>query len=221
MEKPNANSSSVDKVVPYEPVSIETRVVNSRFIADLAPAKSVEEAREFIASIKKAHPNATHHVPAFLIGFGNSVIAHSSDDREPQGTAGRPALTVLQGSGLGNVVLVITRYFGGTKLGTGGLVRAYTEAAQLAVAKVRRAILVPTATADMQLPYALYDQMIKLTERFPVEILETVFTEEVRLVLEIKESEAEVFCEQVKELSSGKVLPQIVSTDPEKAFLMD
>ncbi len=107
---------------------------NSRFIAHLAPAASVEEAKAFIDQIRAEYADATHNVPAYVIGYGASVTAHCNDDGEPAGTAGRPILAVLQGSGLGDVVLVVTRYFGGTKLGTGGLVRAYTEAAQAVLA---------------------------------------------------------------------------------------
>ncbi len=103
------------RLVPLAPVETEIRVVNSRFIASLSPANSVEEAREFVAETKKRFPDATHHVPAFVIGHGQSIITHCTDDGEPSGTAGRPALAVLQGSGLGNVVVVVTRYFGGAR----------------------------------------------------------------------------------------------------------
>ena len=113
---------------PARAARAEIEVINSRFIASAAPAFSVDEARAFIARIKAEFPDASHHVPVYLIGHGASVTAHCSDDGEPSGTAGRPALAVLQGSGLGDVVVVVTRYFGGTKLGTGGLVRAYSDA---------------------------------------------------------------------------------------------
>ena len=94
----------IQRLIPLEAVETEITVVNSRFIANLAPASSVEDARGFISEIKKRHPDASHHVPAFVIGHGKSIIAHCSDDGEPSGTAGRPALAVLQGSGLGNVM---------------------------------------------------------------------------------------------------------------------
>src|SRR5574340_1436809 len=118
-------SPSKHSIIPAGERTTEITVVNSRFIADLSPVFSIDEARSFIARIKAKHPAASHHVPAFIIGHGASTTEHCSDDGEPAGTAGRPALAVLKGSGLGDVVVVVTRYFGGTKLGTGGLVRAW------------------------------------------------------------------------------------------------
>jgi uncharacterized YigZ family protein len=111
--------------VPLKEIRRELIVVNSRFVATLAPVMSVEEAKAFIARIRGEFSDASHNVPAYLVGGGDSLIEHCSDDGEPSGTAGRPALAVLKGSGLGDVAVVVTRYFGGTKLGTGGLVRAY------------------------------------------------------------------------------------------------
>ena len=112
------------QLIPARRVETEFTELNSRFITSAAPAFSVSEAKAFINEIKGKYPDATHHVPVYLIGHGRSSLAHCSDDGEPSGTAGRPALAVLRGSNLGDIVLVITRYFGGTKLGTGGLVRA-------------------------------------------------------------------------------------------------
>ena len=105
--------------IPARETRTEIIVVNSRFIATAAPAFTVDEAKAFVARIRAEFADASHNVPAFVVGHGSSVIAHCSDDGEPSGTAGRPALAVLQGSGLGDAA-VVTRYFGGTKLGTGG-----------------------------------------------------------------------------------------------------
>ena len=99
----------------------------------------------FIARIKKEFADASHNVPAYIIGGGNTVTEFCSDDGEPNGTSGKPALAVLRGSGLGDVAVVVTRYFGGTLLGTGGLVKAYTEATQLVVQAVPRAQCESTA----------------------------------------------------------------------------
>ena len=111
-------------LVPAYEIRRETLVANSKFITTIAPARSVEEARILINKVQKEFPDASHHVTAFIIGYGVSQTAHCSDAGEPAGSAGRPTLAVLQGSGLGDVVVVISRYFGGTKLGVGGLVRA-------------------------------------------------------------------------------------------------
>ena len=109
-----------NRIVPARHIETQFIDQNSRFITNAGPAFSVAEAQDFIAQVKDKYPGATHHVPVYLIGHGSATVAHCSDDGEPSGTAGRPALAVLQGSGFGDIVLVVTRYFGGTKLGTGG-----------------------------------------------------------------------------------------------------
>ena len=124
--------------IPLHEIRREHVVINSKFITTLAPVFSAEEARTFIARIKTEFADASHNVPAYIIGGGNTVLEFCSDDGEPAGTAGKPALAVLRGSGLGDAAVVITRYFGGTLLGTGGLVKAYTESTQLVVNAVGR-----------------------------------------------------------------------------------
>ncbi len=104
----------------------------SRFIAHVSEAQSVEEAQEFIEAVKKRYWDARHNCSAFSIGEKNPVT-RCSDDGEPGGTAGKPILEVIEGSGIHNIVIVVTRYFGGTLLGTGGLVRAYTDAAKAGI----------------------------------------------------------------------------------------
>ena len=120
--------------IPARTIRIENVVVNSCFIATIGRADTVQEAKAFIQAIRNEIPDATHHVYAFKIGFPPSVSEGMSDDGEPSGTAGPPALAVLRGADLGDVALVITRYFGGTKLGTGGLSAVATGGAQGAVA---------------------------------------------------------------------------------------
>ena len=110
--------------------SAEQIIEKSRFIAYVSPAASREEAEEFISSIRKKHRDATHNVPAMVLG-DKMQIQWGSDDGEPQGTSGAPIVQMLVAQGITNVVVVVTRYFGGIKLGTGGLVRAYTSSAKL------------------------------------------------------------------------------------------
>jgi uncharacterized YigZ family protein len=111
-------------LIPAGTVRVETEVSRSRFIATLGMAETAEAARAFIAGVRAEMPDASHHVYAFRVGYGASVIEGLSDDGEPSGTSGPPIMAVLRGAPVGDVVLVVTRYFGGTKLGTGGLVRA-------------------------------------------------------------------------------------------------
>ena len=122
-------------------VSAETEVKHSRFIATVCPCKTEEEATEFIARMRKKYWDATHNVYAFSVRENN--VKRFSDDGEPQGTAGLPILNVLKNKGFYNVAVVVTRYFGGVKLGAGGLIRAYSEAAAGACnnAKVTKCVL--------------------------------------------------------------------------------
>ena len=113
--------------VVYQAGSGEYEEKRSRFIANVAPVSSEEEATAFIESIRKKYYDARHNCPAFIIGR-NRELTRCSDDGEPSGTAGKPILEVLLSAGVTNVAVVVTRYFGGTLLGTGGLVRAYTQA---------------------------------------------------------------------------------------------
>ncbi|MBI9034456.1 MAG: YigZ family protein [Bacteroidales bacterium] len=115
------------KIVPIKAVENELIIKKSRFIGNLKYVTTIEAARSFIVESKKKFKKANHNVPAFIIGHGNSVIEHCSDDGEPQSTAGHPILHVLKSKEIGDIVVVVTRYFGGIKLGKGGLVRAYSD----------------------------------------------------------------------------------------------
>lgn len=210
--------SVVQRLVPLEALETEILVVNSRFIGSLSPVNSVEEARTFINEIRKRFPDATHHVPAFLIGHGNSTITHCSDDGEPSGTAGRPALAVLQGSGLGNVCVVITRYFGGTKLGTGGLVKAYGDTVREVLKGVKKAVLLPTTTLMFVTPYPLYEQAVRLIEAHQGQILDREFAVDVSVSARLKDEEVENFLMQLSNLSAGQIEPIVVEQNPETVF---
>jgi uncharacterized YigZ family protein len=209
---------SEKRLIPLEEVVNEILVVNSRFIASLAPAKSVEEAREYIAEIKRRYPDATHNVPAFVIGHGKSLITHCSDDGEPSGTSGRPALAVLQGSGLGNVVVVVTRYFGGTKLGTGGLVKAYGDAVREILLLVKLAELVETVTLAFTIPYNLYELCVRLIESNNGIVLDKVFAVEVDLLVQFKVENEESFKTDLVELCKGQVEIVEIERNPETVF---
>ncbi len=177
-EKPYSGSCFL---VPAKETRIEQVVINSRFIAVIAPAFSVEEARQFIKKIQMEFPDASHHVPAFRIGHGASIISHCSDAGEPSGTAGRPVLAVLTGSGLGDAVVVITRYFGGTKLGTGGLVRAYSAAAKDVLEAVPRAMKIPAHKVLITINYKDYEMVKKNILLLKATILEQSFLSKITI----------------------------------------
>lgn len=196
-------------------------VINSRFIATAAPAFSVEAARAFIARIRQEFPDASHHVPAFLIGYGASVTAHCTDDGEPAGTAGRPALAVLQGSGLGDVVVVVTRYFGGTKLGTGGLVHAYGESVKAVLAVLPRAEKIPTHTVMLACEYALFERVRLLVQENHGQILDEDFGADVTVTARFATWYLEPFQAALRELSRGALQAEIVETNPETIMPLD
>lgn len=205
----------MEKIVPTGPASIEIVIDHSRFIADAAPAASVEQARAFITSIKQKFPDASHHVPAFVIGHGNSLITHCHDDGEPQGTAGRPALTVLASSGIGNVVVVVTRYFGGIKLGTGGLVRAYTSAVQEVLKVLPRGRIVSTETFTLVVAYPFYDRLKELLQDCNAVVVEQEFGMDVTLMVRLLQAEAQAFTERLTDLTRGQVVIEKTGSDPE------
>ncbi len=187
-------------------------VINSRFIATLAPVLSIDEARAFIARIRREFADASHNVPAYIIGGGNTVTEYFSDDGEPAGTSGRPALTVLRGSGLGDVAVVITRYFGGTLLGTGGLVKAYTEATQLVLNAVERGQRVPVHVAMVAIPYSLLERVRLLVSRQRGEILEEDFAGEITMTLQFPVDSFDTFQTNLRELSAGKLKAEVIES---------
>jgi uncharacterized YigZ family protein len=201
--------------IPAEETQAEIRVKNSRFIATIAPAFTVDDARAFITQVKEAFADATHNVPAYVIGHGSRVIAHCNDDGEPAGTAGRPTLAVLQGSGLGDAALVVTRYFGGTKLGTGGLVRAYGDAARAVLEIVPRAQKVATHRVRLVVPYPLFEQVRLLVAAHDGAILDETFAAAVTVTARFVVERFPGFQTALQELSNGTLQAEIVDTDEE------
>ena len=199
--------------IPARETRIETRVVNSRFIATAAPVFSVNEAKSFIVRIRQEFSDASHNVPVYLIGHGSSVIAHCSDDREPSGTAGRPALAVLRGSGLGDVAVVVTRYFGGTKLGTGGLVRAYGDSVREVLAILPRAEKVATHTVMMALPYSLLERVRLAIAGQHGQVLDEDFAGDVTVTARFEVTQLPAFQAVLRDLSNGQLGAEIVETD--------
>jgi uncharacterized YigZ family protein len=198
--------------VPLNEIRREHTVVNSKFIATLAPVFSTDEARAFIARTKKEFGDASHNVSAYIIGGGHTVTEYCSDDGEPAGTAGKPALAVLRGSGLGDVAVVITRYFGGTLLGTGGLVKAYTESAQLVVKTVGRGRRVEVYAAMVAIPYNLLERVRLLVKRNHGEILGEDFGGDITLTLQFPVEAFDGFQNELSELSAGKIKAEVIES---------
>ena len=190
----------------------------SRFIATLCPIQSQEEAEQFIAACKKKYWDARHNCSAFIIGR-NQEITRCSDDGEPSGTAGRPMLDVLLREGIRDVVVVVTRYFGGTLLGTGGLVRAYQAAAQAGLAA--------STIIEKQFGYKLhvttdYNSIGKLqylVAQNQIFTLDTQYTDNVTLDLMVPEEKFRDFCVQITESTSGRAITD--SEDLEEFGVVD
>ena len=200
-------------LIPAREARIEDQVINSRFIATAGPVFSVEEAKSFVVRIRGEFADASHNVPAYIIGHGASVIAHCHDDGEPSGTAGRPALAVLQGSGLGDVAVVVTRYFGGTKLGTGGLVRAYGDAVRHVLAVLPRAQKVPTHTVLIVAPYPLFERIRLSISDHHGHVLNEEFAAEVTLTAQFAVRDLAGFQSALQELSNGTLEALVVATN--------
>lgn len=198
--------------IPLHEIRREHVVVNSRFIATLGPVANAEEARAFLTRIRREFADASHNVPAYILGGGNTVTEYFSDDGEPSGTAGRPALTVLRGSGLGDVAVVVTRYFGGTLLGTGGLVKAYTESTQLVAQAVGRGRRVPVHVAMAAIPYNLLERVRLMVKRNHGEVLGEDFAADITMTLQFPVESFETFQQELRELSSGKLTAEIIES---------
>ncbi len=174
----------------------------STFIGSAAHVGSEEEAREFVAGIKKKYSDARHNAWAYMMAEGN--IARFSDDGEPQGTAGAPILGVIKGSGAVDCAVVVTRYFGGILLGTGGLVRAYAEAAKLAVEDAGVAVYREYAEMSLTVSYSEYQRLSPELTRLGAIIDGVDFGAEVEVHAAVLSGLADELCRCVAEITSGK-----------------
>ena len=183
----------------------------SRFIGYIAPAGTPEEAADFINSIRAKHWDATHNVYAWALRDGQQ--SRYSDDGEPQGTAGLPVLGVLQKSGLTDAVIVVTRYFGGILLGGGGLVRAYSHSAALAVegAQVLDMRLCRIFTVDSD--YTLYVKITRMLPKFDIVQQNIEFGASVVLTLAALPEDYDAFCRELTEASAGSVSPVLIGEE--------
>jgi uncharacterized YigZ family protein len=198
--------------IPAGESEVELLIKNSRFIGRAGHTPTVDEAKAFIARIKQEHPTCSHVVYAFAVGHGATVTHGMSDAGEPSGTAGRPALAVVKGSGLGDVTVVIVRYFGGTKLGTGGLVKAYTETAQLALAQLPVTQKAERTTVAVTLTYSFYEQGRRLIKAHHGHINEEDFAADVTLLITFAADDLPGFAAGIAEMTAGQVTVTEVET---------
>jgi len=197
-----------------EDVFIEKK---SRFIGRVWPVESEEEALEKIQQMKKQHYDATHNCWAYIIKDG---AVRFSDDGEPGGTAGMPMLQVLQREGLFNVVCVVTRYFGGILLGAGGLVRAYTKGAKIAVDAAGRSMKRVWSVLYVPCPYTYFERVKLEVDAFGGLIRTTDFGSEVELEILMPEAQAQPFLDRLTDMSAGNIDGMIIAQEY-RAFPID
>lgn len=195
-----------------ENASAEVVEKKSRFIANVIKVNSVEEAEEHLARLRKQYYDAKHNCYAYQIG-SNNEIQKSSDDKEPQGTAGKPILEVLKQKDIKDVLVCVTRYFGGTLLGTGGLIRAYSKATKegiLAAGMIEKRIV---RLYDITMPYTLLGKVQYLLQDKGYVIRGSQYLEDVIFTIEVLDTETEVFEKWFIEETNGKVMFEKGETD--------
>ncbi len=191
--------------VPASTRRVEDVIDRSRFITTVGPAATAEEARGFLDRIREEFPDATHNCWAYVIGRpGDTSKVGMSDAGEPHGTAGRPMLSVLLGGGVGDVVAVVTRYYGGRKLGKGGLVRAYSGGVKRALDGLPVREQVQLVRLSVTLDYADETTLRNLLAEFEAEILEAMHGTAVALTLELPKDRVDEFLLAVSGLTSGR-----------------
>lgn len=177
----------------------------SRFIAQLCHVETEEEALTFLEEIRQKHRMARHNVYAYILrGSGATPRIRYSDDGEPQKTAGLPTLQVIEHAGLTDLIVVVTRYFGGTLLGTGGLVRAYTQATQAGIEAAKQLAISQCIDITITLTYPLYDQFVHLLNNFEAKVISTHYTDTVTVVVRMLAGTEDPFYKALTELMHGK-----------------
>lgn len=190
---------------------VEEEFSRSRFITTMGMATTVQEARAFIATVSAEFADASHNCWAYVVGKpGSTAQAGMSDDGEPHGTAGRPMLNVLLHADVGDVVVVVTRYFGGTLLGKGGLVRAYGGGVQLALQTLPRVERIPKAWLDVVLTYDYVAPIKRLLPQFSAEIVAEEYALDVTFRLETPEEQSAALVAALTELTKGQALIEVV-----------
>ena len=192
--------------IPAKTHRAEELIKRSQFITSIAHASNADEANTFVAAIKKEFPDASHNCWAYVAGKpGDTAKIGMSDDGEPHGTAGKPMLNVLLHSDIGEIVAVVTRYFGGTKLGPGGLVKAYSGSVKNALEGI--SILQKRQMTQWQISFAYpHINAIKLLiESYEGELLEEKYQENILMTVEVPEASSEDFIQTITDLCSGDI----------------
>ena len=203
----NKNNMSA-YLVPKSEVIFEEEIKKSRFITYLQKTTGIAEAKAFLEEIKREHRAARHHCWTAVMGNPvDSLQFAFSDDGEPSGTAGKPMLSVLQGSNIGEISAIVVRYYGGILLGTGGLVRAYSNGVQQALKLLETEIRVERSLFGLDCHYSLVQL---LCDKYEVEILAQNFQSQVFLTLGISKQTVESFVRELRDKSMGKLVIKLI-----------
>lgn len=196
--------------IPNEYFFIEDEIKKSRFITHIERCSTPEEAKYFINKIKSENPQANHNCWAYISGTaGDLSTAGMSDDGEPQGTAGKPMLNVLAHSDMGETAVVVTRYFGGVKLGTGGLVRAYSAMTRLGLENVPTILVQEKDFMRFTISYSIHEIIKNVLPTEGVWILNEIFTADVAVELECLTGHTENIKKSITDISAGKAVIEI------------
>lgn len=190
---------------PVARVVTETVVKNSRFIAVIDAMSQPQDLQQLTNVARQQWPKASHYCTASILGSPQQGVYSCSDDGEPSGTAGRPMLMVLQNAPLGDIAAVVVRYFGGVKLGTGGLQRAYSQAVSAALDELQTELVVYRESFELDYPYHLQGVIEPLWQQFDVRVSDSQFTEQVRQRLELVPEQLEPLQERLDAVSQGQL----------------
>lgn len=195
----------------------ETEIKKSRFLAHIAEVRSEEEAEALIKETKKKYYDASHSCSAYILN-SDKGIRHSSDDGEPSGTAGKPILDVISGAGLSNVIVIVTRYFGGTELGTGGLVRAYSGATAEVLKNSEIVEVTDARLIEFVIDYGLLPKLQHVCMELGIIIYETEYLEKVKISVLITKEISGKFYKELIEMTAGALTESSVVREEQVNF---
>ena len=195
----------------------ETEIKKSRFLAHIAEVRSEEEAEALIKETKKKYYDASHSCSAYILN-SDKGIRHSSDDGEPSGTAGKPILDVISGAGLSNVIVIVTRYFGGTELGTGGLVRAYSGATAEVLKNSEIVEVTDARLTEFVIDYGLLPKLQHICMELGIIIYETEYFEKVKISVLITKEISGKFYKELIEMTAGELTESSVVREEQVNF---
>ena len=184
----------------------EGRVVEkkSEFIASISPVHDEQDAIAFIESIRKKYYDARHNCYAYIIGKDADRVKYS-DDGEPSQTAGLPMYNILKETGIRNICVVVTRYFGGTLLGTGGLVKAYSDSTKMVLDGIKTQVLISKTSFSLQIPYDMYETVKRTLSAFEAETVSEVFETDIKITANVASEAFEDLNKKITDLSCGKI----------------